>query len=170
VRTWTVRCFHYQKTFILTPSLVIKSSGDKILALDIETEILGLDYISEVMVVGIENGELGQRVATAVVLTEVSLHPIQLVSYFRVRSLNSIQNTTSLTLAHLREDLSPILPGYKLPTYLRVVKELPKNATGKVLKKELTRKIFPPEGHSEIQIWNLAGSASQNLDDGGVSI
>jgi hypothetical protein len=41
--------------------------------------------------------------------------------------------------------------------------ELPKTATGKVLKKDLTGKIFPPEGHSEIQIWNLARGASPNL-------
>lgn len=84
---WTVRYFRFQRTIILTQSLVIKSSGHKILALDIEKEILDLDYVSEVMVVGVENGELGQRVAAAVVLTEVSLHPVQLVSYFRVRSL-----------------------------------------------------------------------------------
>jgi malonyl-CoA/methylmalonyl-CoA synthetase len=74
-----------------------------------------------------------------------------------------MQNTTSLTLADLRKDLSPILPGYKLPTYLRIVRELPKTATGKVLKKDLTGKIFPSEGHSEIQIWNLPRGPSPNL-------
>lgn len=57
----------------MTHFLVIKSGGDKISALDIEKEVLSLDYVSEVMVVGVENGELGQRVAAAVVLTEVSV-------------------------------------------------------------------------------------------------
>jgi len=52
---------------------VIKSGGYKLSALDIEREILGLDYVSEVMVVGVEDEEFGQRVAAAVVLTpEVS--------------------------------------------------------------------------------------------------
>jgi malonyl-CoA/methylmalonyl-CoA synthetase len=83
----------------LTQFLVIKSGGDKISALDIEKEILGLDYVSEVMVVGVENGELGKRVAAAVVLTEVSHHPIQPVSYFRVRSLILYR---TLRLLHLQ--------------------------------------------------------------------
>ena len=83
----------------MTHFLVIKSGGDKISALDIEKEVLSLDYVSEVMVVGVENGELGQRVAAAVVLTEVSRHPIQLVSYFRVRSLILYR---TLRLLHLQ--------------------------------------------------------------------
>jgi malonyl-CoA/methylmalonyl-CoA synthetase len=63
-------------------SLVIKFGGYKISALDIEKEILDLDYISEVMVVGVEDGEFGQRVAAAVVLTGgVSLYSDELVSY-----------------------------------------------------------------------------------------
>jgi acyl-coenzyme A synthetase/AMP-(fatty) acid ligase len=49
-------------------SLVIKSGGHTISALDIEKEILELDYVSEVMVVGIEDSELGRRIAVAIVL------------------------------------------------------------------------------------------------------
>lgn len=49
---------------------VIKSGGYKISALDIEREILGLPYVSEVMVVGVDDDEFGQRVAAAVVLHE----------------------------------------------------------------------------------------------------
>jgi malonyl-CoA/methylmalonyl-CoA synthetase len=80
-------------------SLVIKSGGHIIYTLDIEKEILGLDYVSEVMVVGVENGELGQRVAAAVVLTGVSLYPVEPVSYFRVASLILYR---TLRLLHLR--------------------------------------------------------------------
>lgn len=49
---------------------IIKSGGYKISALDVEREILGLEYISEVMVVGVEDEEYGQRVAAAVVLKD----------------------------------------------------------------------------------------------------
>lgn len=49
-------------------STVLKSGGYKISALDIEREILGLDYISEVVVVGVDDEEFGQKVAAAVVL------------------------------------------------------------------------------------------------------
>lgn len=52
----------------MTQTAVIKSGGYKISALDIEREILGLDYVSEVMVVGVEDEEFGQRVAAAIVL------------------------------------------------------------------------------------------------------
>lgn len=48
--------------------LVIKSGGYKISALDIEREILDLPYIGEVMVVGVDDEEYGQRVAAAVSL------------------------------------------------------------------------------------------------------
>lgn len=49
-------------------SIVLKSGGYKISALDIEREVLGLDYVDEVAVVGIEDEEFGQRVAAAIVL------------------------------------------------------------------------------------------------------
>jgi malonyl-CoA/methylmalonyl-CoA synthetase len=49
--------------------------------------------------------------------------------------------------------LSPILPDHRLPTCLRIVAELPKTASGKVLKKALAGECFPSEGHPDIQIW-----------------
>jgi malonyl-CoA/methylmalonyl-CoA synthetase len=85
------------------------------------------------MVVGIEDEEFGQRVTAAVVLRE---------------DLRS-----DLTINDLRTDLRSSLAGYKMPTLLRVVKELRKNATGKVIKKVLVDELFPTEGHEDIQRW-----------------
>jgi malonyl-CoA/methylmalonyl-CoA synthetase len=51
-----------------TSLLVLKSGGYKISALDVEREILGLEYVAEVVVVGVEDEEFEQRVAAAVVL------------------------------------------------------------------------------------------------------
>lgn len=118
---------------------IIKSGGYKISALDIEREILGLDYASEVMVVGVEDEEFGQRVAATI-------------------SLKQDQKTTrkSLTIAELREDLRSRMAGYKMPTILRVVQgELPKSGTGKVQKKILGPQFFPPNYRelSEVQVW-----------------
>jgi len=42
---------------------ITKSGGYKISALDVERELLGLPYISEAMVVGITDLELGQHAA-----------------------------------------------------------------------------------------------------------
>jgi malonyl-CoA/methylmalonyl-CoA synthetase len=56
-------------------------------------------------------------------------------------------------LEKLRADLKDNLAGYKTPTLLRVVDELKKNATGKVMKKVLVKELFPSEGHPEVQEW-----------------
>ncbi|KAL8865396.1 MAG: hypothetical protein Q9198_009345 [Flavoplaca austrocitrina] len=112
---------------------IIKSGGYKISALDIEREILGLDYVSEVMVVGVEDEEFGQRVAAAVVLKDDA--------------------PQELSIDKLRHDLRTCLAGYKMPTMLRVVKELRKNPTGKVMKKTLVGEYFPKKRDECVQMW-----------------
>lgn len=124
---------------------IIKPGGYKISALDIEREILGLDYVSEIMVVGVEDEEFGQRVAATI-------------------SLKQDQNTTrkSLTIAELRDDLRSRMAGYKMPTILRVVQgELPKSGTGKVQKKILGPQFFPPNYRElpEVQVWSRENKA-----------
>ena len=120
---------------------ILKSGGYKLSALDIEREILGIDYVAEVMVVGVDDEEFGQRVAAAVVLRD--------------------DLRQSLTIDQLRSDLRDSLAGYKMPTLLRVVESIKKNATGKVVKKVLAKEIFPQEGHPDIQRWTPA-KAKQN--------
>ncbi|KAL4905085.1 hypothetical protein BDW74DRAFT_185201 [Aspergillus multicolor] len=116
---------------------IIKSGGYKISALDIEREILGLDYVSEVMVVGVQDEEFGQRVAAVVTLKD-PLRP------------------SGLKLDNLRNDLRGVLAGYKMPTVLRVMEgEIPKGATGKVQKKVLGPRYFPNGWRklNGVQIW-----------------
>ena len=120
---------------------ILKSGGYKISALDVEREILGLDYIAEVMIVGVEDEEFGQRVAAAIVLRD------------DIRQ--------DLNIDQLRTDLRSCLAGYKMPTLLRLVKEIPKSATGKVIKKVLVDDLFPHEGHPDIQRWNSAKKESK---------
>ena len=50
----------------------MKSGGYKISALDVEREILGLDYISEAIVFGVPDEEYGERVTATVVLRKAS--------------------------------------------------------------------------------------------------
>ena len=89
--------------------------------------MLALPYIEEVMVVGVEDEEFGQRVAALV-------------------SLRQDQEVQELKISRLRADLTGKVAGYKLPTLLRVVEgELPKGGSGKVLKKTLGPKSFPPD-------------------------
>ncbi|KAK3635204.1 hypothetical protein LTR56_014813 [Elasticomyces elasticus] len=94
---------------------IIKSGGYKIGAVEIERCLLELPYCQEAMVLGVEDEAFGQRVAAAVTLPG---------------------DNDRLSLGNLRADLRNLLPGYKLPTALRVVAgELPKGATGNVQKK-----------------------------------
>ncbi|KAH6639869.1 hypothetical protein C7974DRAFT_432291 [Boeremia exigua] len=127
---------------------IIKSGGYKISALDIERELLGLPYISEVMVVGVADEEFGQRVAAVISLQEEELTDSFFETYGNADYV--------LTIEDLRRDLRERLAGYKLPTLLRITPgELPKTATGKVQKKILGPQFFPAdyETCSEVQQW-----------------
>ncbi|CAG8591582.1 21323_t:CDS:10, partial [Cetraspora pellucida] len=95
---------------------IIKSGSYKISALEIEKELLSHQDIQEVSIVGVEDPEWGQKVGAIVVLKN---------------------HTSKLDLKQLREFAKDRLANYKVPTLLKVVNEIPKNAMGKVNKKEL---------------------------------
>ena len=71
--------------------------------------------ISECAVVGVPDEEYGQKIAAVVVLKD---------------------KNKSLTLQELRESAKEHLAYYKLPSYLKLVDEIPRNAMGKVNKKD----------------------------------
>ena len=127
---------------------IIKTGGFKISALDIERECLSLRYIAEAMCVGVDDDDLGQRVGVV-----VSLRDDQ-----NIYSADAQTGKNKLTLEILRNDLSVRLARYKMPTLLRVVKdELPKTASGKVLKKVLGPKYLPSPGWQndhDVQAWH----------------
>jgi len=120
---------------------ILKSGGYKISALDVEREILGIQYVSEVVVVGVDDEEFGQRVAAVIVLRPEMRH--------------------SLMIDQLRLDLRSSLAGYKMPTLQRVVQEIRKTATGKVAKKALAQELFPSTGHPDIQSWRHVPAGSK---------
>jgi fatty acid CoA ligase FadD36 len=92
---------------------LIKSGGYRIGAGEIETTLLGHPGVTEAAVVGVPDDDLGQRIVAYVV---GSAGPDELI-------------------AHVGEQLS----AHKRPREVRVVDALPRNAMGKVLKKELLR-------------------------------
>ncbi|KAI9487987.1 hypothetical protein BDB00DRAFT_80728 [Zychaea mexicana] len=97
---------------------IIKTGGEKVSALEIERELLSASLgVYDVAVVGIPDPEWGQRVAAVVVLDEGK----------------------SLGLAAMRKVMKTRVAVYKVPQLLEVVPELPKNAMGKVTKKELLK-------------------------------
>jgi malonyl-CoA/methylmalonyl-CoA synthetase len=123
---------------------IIKSGGYKIGAQEIEKACLGLPYVREACVLGVDDEEYGQRVAAVVSL-----------------SGTDIDVSKHVTIDKLRNDLRKSLPAYKLPTLLRVVDgELPKSQTGKVQKKLLGPQLF--DKSNNVQVWNRSERSAKS--------
>ncbi len=138
---------------------IIKSGGYKISALDIERELLSLPYIAEAMVVGVPDDEFGQKVAAVVTLRNDEMAQ----KFYRENGRSSER----LDIDDLRTDARSRLAGYKLPTLLRVQREeIPKSATGKVVKKILGPRYFPLGTYvddPDVQIWRKEKAARQAM-------
>lgn len=93
---------------------IIKTGGYKISALEIEDALIKHPLIKECAVVGKKDKKWGEVVATAIVTDQKKL------------SLNEIQNWSLKLLSE-----------YKIPRKLKVIKKLPKNTMGKVIKSEI---------------------------------
>ncbi|KQY03242.1 acyl-CoA synthetase [Mycobacterium sp. Root135] len=92
---------------------LIKSGGYRVGAGEVETALLGHDGVVEVAVVGVPDDDLGQRIVAFVV---GSAEPQALIDF-----------------------VAGQLSAHKRPREVRIVDALPRNAMGKVMKKELTQ-------------------------------
>ncbi|KAK7115405.1 hypothetical protein V1264_001276 [Littorina saxatilis] len=119
--TVTVNSDGFYKIIGRTSVDVIKSGGYKISALDIERHLLTHPAISDCAVVGLPDITWGQRVAAVVV----------------------VKHGGELSLGELKTWALNVIPPYQIPTELRCLPEMPRNAMGKVNKKELVANVFP---------------------------
>ncbi|CAH0550700.1 unnamed protein product [Brassicogethes aeneus] len=99
---------------------IIKSGGYKLSALQIETELLTNPKVKDIAVVGISDETWGERVAALVVP--------------RKGEEVTVENFTEWALNKL--------PKYSVPTVVKIVEEIPKNAMGKINKKDLVKTFF----------------------------
>ncbi|MCR5979817.1 bile acid CoA ligase [Gordonia jinghuaiqii] len=94
---------------------MIVSGGENVYPLEVEQVIGELDEITEVAVIGVDDDKFGQRLAAYVVRApQASIGADQICG-------------------HVREQLA----GFKVPRDVHFLDELPRNATGKVLKRDL---------------------------------
>lgn len=98
---------------------IIKSGGYKISALEIEEALRTHPSIKDCAVVGLENEEWGELVAAALVPAE----------------------NTGIDAAAINSWLREQMPAYRVPRKYIEVKELPRNAMGKVTKNDV-KKLF----------------------------
>jgi malonyl-CoA/methylmalonyl-CoA synthetase len=91
---------------------IIKTGGYKISALEVEAALLEHPDVAECAVIGLPDDEWGEAVSAAVVT----------------------EDGAELGLPALREWCKARLSAYKVPRRLAVVRELPRNAMGKITK------------------------------------
>ncbi|KAI2614902.1 acetyl-CoA synthetase-like protein [Hypoxylon sp. NC1633] len=102
---------------------IIKSGGEKVSALEVERELLSLPEIAEAAVVAVPSGKWGQKVGAVVIHA-----PDHQAAPWRPLDM--------------RRALKGRLANYKIPQVLRVVDHIPRNAMGKINKKDLLRSVF----------------------------
>jgi acyl-CoA synthetase (AMP-forming)/AMP-acid ligase II len=94
---------------------MIVSGGENVFPREVEDLLAGVEGVVEVAVIGVDDSEFGQRLKAFVVVRE------------------GVEKTHEELTAHIKANLA----SYKAPREFEFVEELPRNATGKVLKREL---------------------------------
>lgn len=99
---------------------IIKSGGFKVSALEIETHLLEHPLIADVCVVGVPDPTWGQKIAALIVS----------------------KTDAKLTLPELRAWCEERIASYQIPAIIKLLEAIPRNAMGKMNKKEIVRDYF----------------------------
>ena len=94
---------------------MIVSGGENVFPQEVEDLLAGHEKVAEAAVFGVDDEQFGQRLK-AVIVTKGS---------------------AELTEDEVKKYVKSNLAGYKVPRDVEFIDELPRNATGKVLKREL---------------------------------
>jgi acyl-CoA synthetase (AMP-forming)/AMP-acid ligase II/uncharacterized membrane protein len=97
---------------------MIVSGGENVFPREVEDTIAGMNGVDEVAVIGVEDEKFGQALKAFVVKG----------------------NGASVSEDEVRKHVKSNLANFKVPKQVEFLDELPRNATGKVLKKELKEK------------------------------
>jgi acyl-CoA synthetase (AMP-forming)/AMP-acid ligase II len=101
---------------------MIKSGEENIFPAEVENAIYGHPAVADVAVIGVPDERWGEAVKAVVVLQPQAL----------------------LDLAELQQYLRGRIGGYKIPRSLEILSALPRNASGKVLRRLLRDQFAPP--------------------------
>lgn len=106
---------------------IIKTGGYKVSALFVETILLQNKAIKDIAVVGLPDSTWGQRIGALIVLNE---------------SYTADKDEIKKIKKELKSWAETKLPPYSVPTVIKIVNEVPRNAMGKVDKKSLLKNSF----------------------------
>jgi len=137
----------------------INRGGQKVAPQEVDARLLAHPEVAEACAFGIPHPRLGQEIAAAVVLKQEA----------------------DLTVAQLRLFAAQGLATYKIPRLITFVADLPRNANGKLLRRELAQRLgfdkhlpqssdqsaaMNPTEQAVMQIWsNLLNKESINIDE-----
>ncbi|KAG5969939.1 hypothetical protein E4U55_001914, partial [Claviceps digitariae] len=108
---------------------IIKTGGEKVSALEVERELLSLPQVAEAAVVALPSGSWGQKVGAVIILDK--------------------SVTDKWTPLEMRRALKTRLANYKIPQVMKVVEQIPRNAMGKINKKQLVKQVFADQQSGE---------------------
>ena len=94
---------------------MIVSGGENVFPREVEDLLADHDAVAEVAVIGVEDEQFGQRLKAFIVTREGS----------------------DMDADEVKSHVKSNLAGYKVPREVEFLDSLPRNATGKVLKREL---------------------------------
>ncbi|RZF44784.1 hypothetical protein LSTR_LSTR000736 [Laodelphax striatellus] len=100
---------------------IIKTGGYKVSAIHVETSLRDHPDIDDLAIIGIPDFTWGQKVA-AVIVPKPGIE---------------------IDLMKLKEWTKVKLPPYEIPSVYKVVSKIPRNAMGKVNKRDLAKELFP---------------------------
>lgn len=112
---------------------IIKSGGEKVSALEVERELLSLPQVLEAAVVAVPSGKWGQKVGAVVILSADA----------------EGKSGGKWGPMDMRRALKDRLANYKIPQVMKVVDDIPKNAMGKINKKQLVKEVFVEEASGD---------------------
>jgi malonyl-CoA/methylmalonyl-CoA synthetase len=129
---------------------IIKSGGFKLSALDIERALLAHEGIAECAVLGVPDDVYGEKVVAVLLLNKAKTpadwletaqtNPTKFtdIAFARENGRYLLHDGMKSLKTFLSQELAP----YKIPSAVLVVGDIPRNAMGKVNKKDLRKTLF----------------------------
>jgi fatty-acyl-CoA synthase len=96
---------------------MIVSGGENVFPKEVEDCLVGHEAVAEAAAIGVDDNDYGKR----------------LRAFVSLRGAGSTHASEDDLKAHVKANLA----GYKVPREIVILDELPRNATGKILKRDL---------------------------------